>query len=97
MPRFSIEINGRDVCEIVREFSFIKPNFRIEGMQWNLSGDFSAHEYTLSDIDRKQLMYLSKEWFTWGDSYMLDINENQNELICLCIALAVDCYLAIAK
>ncbi|MCL1808016.1 MAG: hypothetical protein FWG31_09995 [Oscillospiraceae bacterium] len=31
--------------------------------------------------------------FSWGDSYELDIADPQNELLCLCVALAVDCAL----
>lgn len=48
-----------------------------------------SHEYSLSDGGRT-LMTLSKEWFTWGDSYVLDIAEGVNDLLCLCIVLAVD-------
>ena len=39
-------------------------------------------------------MRLSKKWFSWGDSYELDIADQRNELLCLCVALAVDCALA---
>ena len=35
------------------------------------------------------------EFFTWGDSYELDIADAQNELLCLCVALAVDCAMAV--
>jgi len=39
-------------------------------------------------------LYLKQKVFTWGDSYELNITDDQNELMCLCIALAVDCALA---
>ena len=92
-PRYFVEIGGRVACEIVKEFTFFKPSYSIEGLSWRLEGDFWAHEYALTDGGR-QVMRLSKKWFTWGDSYELDIADQRDELLCLCIALAVDCVLA---
>jgi uncharacterized protein YxjI len=95
MPRFFIEIGGREICEIVKEFTFFKQNYRIAGLPWHLSGDIWAHEYSLEDYNGSQIMRLSKKWFTWGDSYELEIADAQNELPCLCVALAVDCAMAV--
>jgi len=91
-PRYVIEIGGRVVCEIVKEFTLLKPSYRLEGTSWRLSGNFWAHDYSLDD-GRRNLMRLSKKWFSWGDSYELNIADPNNELLCLCVALAVDCVL----
>ena len=94
LPRFFVEIDGRVICEIVKEFSFIRQKYRLEGLPWHLQGDIWAHEYALTENGR-QIMYMSKKWFTWGDSYELDIANPNDELMCLCIALAVDCAVAV--
>ena len=96
MPRFFVEIGDRVVCEIVKEFTFFRQSYHIEGLPWHMDGDFWAHEYSL-DSNGRQIMRLSKKWFTFGDSYELDIANPQDELLCLCIALAVDCALAIQE
>lgn len=96
LPRYFVEINGRVVCEIVKEFTLLRPKYRLEGLPWRVGGDFWAHEYSLCDQNR-QVMRLSKKWFTWGDSYELDITDPRDELLCLCVALAVDCALASEK
>jgi uncharacterized protein YxjI len=44
--------------------------------------------------NRNEIMRLNKAWFTWGDSYELEILDPQNEILCLSIALAVDCAVA---
>ena len=93
LPRYYIEIDGRVVCEVAKKFTFFKPSYHIEGLSWHLQGDFWEHEYSLYG-NRQQIMRLSKKWFSWGDSYELDIADPQSELLCLCIALAVDCDLA---
>ena len=87
-------MDGRVVCEIVKEFTFFKQSYRLQGLPWHLSGDFWAHEYALTENGR-QIMGLSKKWFTWGDSYEMDIANPQDELMCLCVTLAVDCALAL--
>jgi len=93
LPRFFVEINGHVACEIVKEFTIARQSYRLDGLPWHLHGDFWAHEYSLTG-DNRQIMRMSKKWFTWGDSYEMDIAEPQNELMCLCIVLAVDCALA---
>ena len=55
-----------------------------------MEGDYFAHEYCLYEGAR-QMMLLSKQWFTWGDSYELSISQPQDELLCLCVTLAMDC------
>lgn len=35
-------------------------------------------------------MSLSKEWFTWGDCYALDIADPKNETLALAVVLAID-------
>ena len=75
----------------MQEFSFFKRHYHLEDLPWRMLGDFWSHEYSLSDHAGRTVMSLSKAWFTWGDSYRLDIPNPHNELLCLCIALAVDC------
>jgi uncharacterized protein YxjI len=93
MPTFVIAVNEQTVCRIVKKFQFFRNDYYVEGLPWELEGDFWAHEYSLYE-GGLSLMYLSKKWFTWGDSYELHIADPQNELICLCIALAIDCAMA---
>jgi len=92
--RFTIEIGGRKVCEVVKRFSLIGHSYNIEGLPWKLDGDFTGHDYRLTNGD-KTVMTINKKVFTRGDSYELDIADPKHELVCLCIVLAVDCSLVI--
>ena len=89
LRRYYIEINGY-VYTMRKELTLLRPKYSIEGLPWQMSGDFWAHEYELHD-GRIPIMRMSKCWFTWGDSYELNIYDPANELICLCIALTIDC------
>ena len=87
--KYFIELGGQTYA-LVKEFTFGRPRFYLEGLPWRMEGNFWAHEYDLFD-GRGVIMHISKHWFTWGDSYLLDIPDPRNELLCLCVALAVDC------
>ena len=90
MPRYFIEIGGNVVASVVKDFTFFRQSYHLEGLPWQLDGDFWAHDYVLHE-NGKEIMRMKKAWFTWGDSYELEISDPQDEILCLCVALAVDC------
>jgi len=94
--RFGIIVRGNHVTDMVRKITLFSNDYRLEGLPWHLDGDFFAHEYSLMD-GRNTIMQLSRKWFTWGDSYELNIANNQDPLLCLSIALAVDCCMCVRK
>ncbi|MDR0883840.1 MAG: hypothetical protein LBN05_04455 [Oscillospiraceae bacterium] len=93
MHHYHLEIQGREVAEIVRQFSLFRPRFDITGSGLQVEGDWFAHDYTVF-AGNAPIMHISKEWFTWGDSYVLDIADPQHELLALGVALAIDTCLA---
>lgn len=93
LPRYIIEADGREVCHIQKKFAFLSQQYALEGLPWHVEGDFWAHEYTMFD-DNHEIMRLSKHWFTLGDSYELNISNDQDDLLCLCVALAIDAAMA---
>jgi len=92
MPRFFVEVDGREVCEIVKELKLFKQSYRIEGLDWHLDGNFIGREYSLHDKDGP-IMTITKKMLSWGDSYELDISKPDDEVLCLCVVLAIECVL----
>ncbi len=93
MPHYVIESRGRQIAEIVKEFTFMIPKYHLLGTAMRLEGDLFEHEYVLQDGQR-DIVRVSKEWFTWGDSYVLDIENPGDEILALGVVLAVDCVTA---
>lgn len=91
MPCYIISRGGEEVARLIKDFTFLHQSYRLEGLPWTISGDFMCHNYTLQDDAGRVLMSISKEWFTWGDSYVLTLDDEVDELLCLCIVLGVDC------
>ena len=44
--------------------------------------------------DEREIMTVKKGWFTWGDSYDINIKDEQYTILCICILLAVDLIIA---
>ncbi len=72
-----------------RRFGIFKQNFDIEGIDWALSGDFFDHNFRITR-GKRIIMSLAKKWISWGDTYELDILEDQDAVLALAIAICVD-------
>lgn len=93
LPKFIVSIGGRDIAEIVKEFTFFKPKYRIDGLGWEIDGDFWDHDYEIMK-NGSPIVSINKEWFTWGDCYELDVENPEDEIVALAVVLAIDCVLA---
>ena len=95
MPKFFVYVKGEKIAEIHKKFSFLKPKYEIVGKNWVTNGDLWAHEYNITDMDSgNQIASMHKEWMTWGDSYMLDIEDEKHEISIMAMILAIDAVMA---
>ena len=95
MPKFFVYVKGEKIAEIHKKFSFLKPKYEIVGKNWVTNGDLWAHEYNITDMDSgNQIASIHKEWMTWGDSYMLDIEDEKHEISIMALILAIDAVMA---
>lgn len=90
LPRFFVYVEGEKIAEIVKEFSFLRPKYRIVGPEWEINGDFWGHMYSITQYG-KPIVSISKAWLTWGDVYELDIENPNDTLPALAVVLAIDC------
>lgn len=90
LPRFLVEVNGREMLEIKKEFSFLKERYTIDAAGIEVQGDWW-------DMDFQVLKHgnivgeVSKEWFTWGDSYKVHILDEEMESVIIALVVAIDC------
>jgi len=90
LPKFFVEVNGREVLTIKKEFSFLKARYTIEaadievhGNWWDMNFQVFQHGEPVGKV--------SKEWFTWGDSYKVQIMTEEMETIIIALVVAIDC------
>jgi uncharacterized protein YxjI len=92
-PRYAVYVDGELVGEVVKEFSLFTPRYTVEsvdGTDWDVEGAFWEHDYTVYRGD-EPIVSIQKEWFTWGDCYVLDIRDPSDEIPALALVLAMDC------
>ena len=90
LPKFFVEVDGREVLTIKKEFSFFKALYTIEaagievhGNWWDMDFQVLQHGEVVGEV--------SKEWFTWGDSYKVQIVDEEMETIMIALVVAIDC------
>ena len=90
LPKFFVEVNGREVLTIKKELSFFKARYTIDGAGIEVLGNWW-------DMDFQVLQHgevvgkVNKEWFTWGDSYKIQIIDEAMEAIMIALVVAIDC------
>jgi len=92
LPKFEVYLNGALAVEVVKEFTFFKPQYTLRGTDWTVNGDFWSHDYTITN-STSDVASISKVWFSWGDSYELDIADGADEVLVVATVLAIDCVL----
>ena len=93
LPKYDVYVDGRLICQITRKFSLFKPRYTIDGLNWTVDGDFWDHDYIITEQGR-QIATIHKEWLSWGDCYVADIDNSINEIMALAVVLTIDCVLA---
>lgn len=89
MPRFSVEMNGEEVAVIKKKFTLLKPKYIIEGPNWEVQGNFLAHDYEITDNGRT-IVAIHKKWMSWGDTFELEIADESQEALAVATVLAID-------
>ena len=89
LPTFFVEIDGREVAQIKKKFTMLKPKYVIDGPNWEVQGDFFGHDYVILEGERT-VVSIHKKWMSWGDSFEVDIANGTNEVMALSVVLAID-------
>ena len=90
LPKFFVEVKGQEVVTITKEFSFFKARYTIDAAGIEVEGnwwDMNFQVYQHGEVVGK----VSKEWFTWGDSYKVQVLKEEMETIMIALVVAIDC------
>ena len=90
LPRYTIYVRGRELGQLVKKISFLRPKYVLEGTGWEIIGDFMTLTFRVTQ-GGFPVFSIHKEWMSWGDSYEMDIPDPSLELQALAVVLAIDC------
>ncbi|MCA1060272.1 LURP-one-related family protein [Rossellomorea aquimaris] len=90
LPKFFVEVNGREVLTIKKELSFLKARYSIDAADIDVQGNWLDMDFQVLQNGRV-VGSVGKEWFSWGDSYRVEILDEEMETIILALVIAIDC------
>lgn len=90
LPRYTITVRGEQIADVVKKISLLKQKYTVDGLNWEVVGDFLAHEYSVFDSDGNEIVKVTKEWLTWGDSYVIDTASTVDPVAALSLLLVID-------
>ena len=91
MPKYYIyDKHNQEVATIKRLFA-LRPKFYLSVLRKDLmvEGSLFAHSFTISD-DEKVLASITKKIISWGDTYEIDIAEEENVELFLFVVIVLD-------
>lgn len=89
LPAFYIEIGGREIGSIQKKFTFLKPKYEIDYNGWRCEGDFLGWDYDVYS-GCSSIIHISKQLLSWGDTYVIDFANPEDELLGMMLVIAID-------
>jgi len=92
-PQYEIIRNGRTVATVKKHlFTLFRHRFTVDVPgpdDLEAMGNFLDHEYTFGRHGR-EVARVSKRWFSWSDTYGVDIDEGEDVVLILASAVVID-------
>lgn len=91
MPEYFIFVGGQHVVTVKKKFRMFRHDFDITGSagQYQVTGDFLAHEFEIMK-DGRSVARISKEFFSFADTYGVEIEDGQDQVTNLAVAIVID-------
>lgn len=91
LPQYTIYMNGSDVGTVRKEFTFFSPCFNIESVfgNYEMEGEIFSHEFEILKNGRV-VAQVSKAWFSFSDTYGVDIADTEDQAFMLALVIIID-------
>jgi uncharacterized protein YxjI len=92
-PTYEIEVHGRLVAVLKKKFfTMLRCKFTVDVPgpdDLEAQGSFLDHEYSF-ERQGHEVAQVSKRWFSWTDTYGVDINAGEDDVLLLATAVVID-------
>lgn len=91
LPEYNIFLNGIHAAKVKKEFKLFSHKFNIESAmgQYTVDGNFFGFDFTIRK-NGNVVGVVSKKFFSWSDTYGVDIAEGENEVFMLALVIVID-------
>ncbi len=92
LPQYTLYAGNNELATVKKNFTFFSHSFDIDSIygSYELDGDFTGHEFAIYKQDRSFAASLRKKWFSFGDSYEIEIADGENIPFTLALVIVVD-------
>ena len=90
LPKFFVEVGGQERLTIQKKFSFFKARYTIDGTGIEIRGNWWDMDFQVLQHG-EVIGQVNKEWFSWGDSYKVEILDEEMEAVVIALVVAIDC------
>ncbi|WP_172372374.1 LURP-one-related/scramblase family protein [Sporosarcina jiandibaonis] len=90
LPTFFVDVHGQETMAIKKHFSFLKARYTIDAAGIEVQGNWWDMDFEVYQ-NRNFIGSVNKKWFTWGDSYELQIANDEMESLLVALVVAIDC------
>lgn len=90
LPEFKISINGNNIGSVRKQLTLFRPKYYINYSGWNVTGNIFGWDYDVVDSYNNKIMHISKELLHFGDTYVLNFMNPENEIMGLLLVIAID-------
>ena len=89
IPTFDIIVDGKSQGCVSKQFSLFTPRYEVNFRGWDVEGDLLGWDYSVYQ-GNLEIMNISKQWLSWGDTYTLQYSNPAHEMPGLLLVLAID-------
>jgi uncharacterized protein YxjI len=90
LPKFFVEVSGEDPIVLTKEFTFFKARYSIDAKGINVEGNWWDMNFSVY-VGGRQVAIIDQRWFSWGDTYEVQILDESLEHLIISLVIAIDC------
>ncbi|WP_215115474.1 LURP-one-related/scramblase family protein [Exiguobacterium sp. s80] len=89
LPKFFVEVDG-ETLTIEKSFTFFKDRYTIDAADLEIDGDWWDMDFQIKRHG-EVVGSVEKKWFTFGDSYEIQVFDPDVEKVLIALVVAIDC------
>lgn len=89
LPKFFVEVDG-ETLTIEKSFTFFKDRYTIDAADLEIDGDWWDMDFQIKRHG-EVVGSVEKKWFTFGDSYEIQVFAPDVEKVLIALVVAIDC------
>jgi len=90
LPKFRLFVTNGPSGTLSRELVLFKPTYTLDFMGWKIRGNFWEWDYTIEDAMGNIIAAISKDFFHWTDTYIIDVAREEDALAALMVVISID-------